>query len=208
LLLPEPFTPDPGPQVIDLLSPTLSFAGGFLTALLAEPLRQKWFAPKLKLSFGTGPDFISHTPEAQGVLMGEATYVRVRAINRSFRIAKACRAYLTGVFREDAQGHLIKTQYCDSIQLSWAVRGEQAYGPQDLARGVPYFFDLVSFRDGTDVFVPHVQGLPFRYQDIFRTRGTYHFDVIVAGDGVKPAKMRVRIAWGGDRQALAASHAG
>jgi hypothetical protein len=139
--------------------------------------------------------------------MGEATYVRVRVINRSFRIAKACRAYLTGVLREDAKGHLIKTQYCDSIQLSWAVRGEQAYGPQDLAKGVPYFFDLVSFRDGTDVFMPHVEGLPFRYHDIFQARGTYCFDVIVAGDGVKPAKMRVRIVWEGNRKALTTSHA-
>jgi len=207
LLLPEFLPSHPGPQAFDFLPAALSFAGGFLTALLAEPLRQKWFAPRLKLSFGTSPDFISHTPEAQGVMMGEATYIRVRVSNQSFRIAKACRAYLTGVFREDERAHLIKTQYCNSIQLSWAVRGEQAYGPQDLAKGVPYFFDLVSFRDGTDVFMPHVEGLPFRYQDIFGKRGTYHFDVIVAGDGVKPAKMRVRIAWDGNRKAIAASHA-
>jgi hypothetical protein len=193
--------------ISQVLGPAIGFAGGFLTALVAEPLRQRFFAPRLRLSFGNSEDFISHTPETRDGQTGQATYLRLRVENKSFRLAKACRAYLTNVQREDETGHPHPTQYCDSIQLAWSVRVDEAYGPQDLAQGVPYFVDVVSFRDDTNIFMPHVHGLPFRYSSIFENQGTYLLTIVVSGDGVKPSKTTIRVEWRGDRKALVAGTA-
>lgn len=200
-------------QLLPFLPQAISFAAGFTTALFAEPIRQRLFAPKLSIVFGTGPDFTTETPEVARASeddpgrRGQATYLRLRVRNDSFRLAKACRVFLVGVERADAEGRFMPTPFCDSIQLSWSVRDTQAFEAQDLARDIPYFVDLISFRDGTDVFMPHVRGLPFRYNDLFSTRGRYRFTVRVSGDGVKPARARIVVDWAGDRTTLRAESA-
>lgn len=200
-------SPGTGFSVIQLLPTGLGFLGGFLTAVLAEPLRQRFFAPVLGLSFGRSEDYISHTPELLNGQPSEATYLRLKVRNKSFRLAKSCRAFLTNVQRIDRAGHARNTEYCDSIQLAWSVRPDEQYGAQDLAQGVPYFVDIASFRDGTDVFMPHVKSLPLRYHPIFAAQGQYLLTIVVSGDGVKPGTVKVRIDWRGDRKAIGAQTA-
>src|SRR5947209_4242810 len=72
----------------------LGFLGGFVTALFAEPLRQWLYRPGLSLSFGSSGDFITKTPEVSGGAKYDAFYIRLRVVNTSSRLAKACRAYL------------------------------------------------------------------------------------------------------------------
>jgi hypothetical protein len=107
------------------LSSLLGFIGGFLTALFAEPLRQWLYRPRLSLSFGSSGDFITKTPEVAGASKYEACYIRLKVVNLSSRLAKACRAYLVGIEKQ-VDGAFRPEVYCDSIQLAWAVRGDQA----------------------------------------------------------------------------------
>ena len=69
---------------------------------------------------------------------------------------------------------------------------------------MPYFFDLISFRDNTDTFMPHVQGLPYRYNDLFEKQGRYLLTVMVSGDAVKPARLAIRVDCHGNRKAIIA----
>jgi len=191
-----------------ILPALLSFAFGFITALLADPIRQRLFAPRLALTLGAGEDFLTNTPEVRHGRAVQATYLRIRATNTSFRLAKQCRAFLTDVKRLDEAGKPVKTVYCDSIQLAWSVReGDARFGPQDLAQDVPYFFDLASFYDGTDQVYPRTLALPYRYESIFQGAGGYLFTVVLSGDGVKPTKVVVSVHWTGDRSTLIAKPA-
>jgi hypothetical protein len=179
---------------------------GFSIAIGAEPLRQRLFAPRLQLAFGATEDFITHTPvQMGGIPAGEETYVRVGVKNASFPLAKKCRAFLTEVHRVGDDGELLPTPYCESIQLAWAVRDKpDDYGPQDLAHGVPYFFDVVSLANNVNIVSPKVHQLPLRYDPIFEGYGTYQFGVMVAGDGVRPVHLNIRLTWRGDRSAIIA----
>lgn len=156
-----------GQQLVAFLPTLLSFLGGFTTALVGEPLRQRFFASRLQLMFSRDSDCVSHTPATLGMQEIEATYLRVRVENRSFRLAKACRVFLVNFERVDEEGRTQRTEWCDSIQLEWAVREKQRYDAQDIAKGVPYFVDVLSFMDGTAVMEPKVHSLPFRYRPLF-----------------------------------------
>jgi hypothetical protein len=68
--------------VNSLIPPTLSFFGGFFTALFAEPLRRWIYAPRLKLTFGTSADFFTRTPELTASQQAsESLFVRLRVEN-------------------------------------------------------------------------------------------------------------------------------
>jgi len=61
-------------------SPQLApYIAGFLTAVLAEPLRQRLFRPRLKVEFRDDTNCISWTREGET----KACYLRIRVQNRS-----------------------------------------------------------------------------------------------------------------------------
>jgi len=175
----------------------LGFISGFLTAVFAEPLRQWLYRPKLTLSFGSTSDFITRTPEVGGNSQHEAFYIRIKVVNSRSRLAKACRAYLVGVEKQGADGVFQPTIYCDSIQLAWAVKGDQAYGAVDLPRDVVQFVDVVSTRSISTDFKPEIRPVPMRYIGLFQERGVFRFRVQVSGDGVRPAIRHVILHWDG-----------
>lgn len=185
------------PELLKMLSPMLGFISGFLTAVFAEPLRQWLYRPKLALSFGSTSDFITRTPEVAGSSQHEAFYIRIKVVNSRSRLAKACRAYLVGVEKQGADGAFRPTIYCDSIQLAWAVKGDQAYGAVDLPRDVVQFVDVVSTRSISPHFKPEIRPLPMRYIGLFQENGVFRFRVQVSGDGVKPATVQLILNWSG-----------
>jgi hypothetical protein len=72
-------------NVLEFLSPIVSFVLGFITAAFAEPF-QRWLAhPRITLDFrrevGQGSRYISRTPEKLEDANMEAFYVRGSAVN-------------------------------------------------------------------------------------------------------------------------------
>jgi hypothetical protein len=148
------------------------------------------------LSFGSSIDFVTKTPEIAGDSQHEAFYIRLKVVNSSSRLAKACRAYLVGVEKQ-VDGVFRPTIYCDSIQLAWSVRGDQAYAAIDLPRDVPQFVDIVSTRSISKEFTPVIWLVPLRYKALFQETGVFRFRVQVSGDGVKPVWGQVTLHWDG-----------
>ena len=178
---------------------------GFAAAVFAEPLKQWIYRPKLKLIFDEDPGCKARTPE-QAQLQGgprpvqsthEADYIRVKVINTKPAIAKNCRAYLVAIEKADDSGNFKPTIYGDSIPLPWACRGEEAYGPLDLPRGIVQFVDVVSTRSVSKDFKPEIKPIPFRYIDLFREHGKFRFTVQVSGENIKPVSIKVVFNWSG-----------
>jgi len=176
---------------------------GFFAAVFAEPLRQLIYRPKVRLEFGNTSDYRARTPE-QDKRPGrppnsvcEAYYIRIKVTNTKPAVAKKCRAYLVGVEKADETGQFIPTVYCDSIPLSWACRGDQAYDPLDLPRDVPHFVDVVSTRSISTDFQPEIWPVPYRYVPLFGEHGTFRLTILVSGENIKPVPIRVVFRWGG-----------
>lgn len=178
---------------------------GFAAAVFAEPLRQWIYRPKLKLEFNGDPGCRARTPE-QAQLGGgprpvqsihEADYIRIKVTNTKPLIAKNCRAYLVGIEKADSSSAFKPTIYGDSIPLPWSCRGEQAYGPLDLPRGIAQFLDVVSTRSVSADFKPEIKPIPYRYISLFQQQGTFRFTVQVSGENVKPVFIKILFRWTG-----------
>jgi len=187
-----------------VLSTVIGAVLGFGAAVFAEPLRHWLYRPKLKLEFGDDPGCRARTPE-QAQLPGprpvqsiyEADYIRIRVTNTKPAIAKNCRAYLVKIEKADNSGEFKSTIYGDSIPLSWACRGTQAYDPLDLPRGVVQFVDVISTRSVSTDFKPEIKPIPFRYIDLFRQHGVFRFTVQVSGENVRPKFIKIVFRWAG-----------
>src|SRR4030067_928179 len=180
------------PNAISIL---LGFLGGFLTAIFAEPLRQVIFRPNLNLEYYTSDDCITPTPEEDPNGIHDAFYIHVKVTNTKRKLAEKCRAYLVRVELQDEKGNFIPTEYCDSIQLAWACKYNQAYEALDLPRGIAQFVDVVSTRSTENNFRPEIRPFPFRYSRLFQTIGIFRFTIQVSGDGIKPKFIQVDFNW-------------
>ena len=178
---------------------------GFFAAVFAEPLRLLIYRPKLQLEFGDTSDYRARTPEHRQTLpeLGRAPqshnaeYIRIKVTNTKPWVAKNCRAYLVAIEKADVRNQFEPTIYCDSLPLSWACRGDQAYDPQDLPRDVPHFVDVVSTRSVSTDFRPEIRPIPYRYASLFSERGAFRFTIQVSGENLKPVRIRIIFCWAG-----------
>jgi hypothetical protein len=191
-----------------LVQSLVGWVVGFFSAVLAEPVRQGLFGPKLKLEFGNGQEFKTRTPEDATfrevtwvTSHHEAFYIRIKATNERRAIAKGCRAFLVAIEKMDEDSAFKPTIYCDSIPLTLSCQDEdQRYTPLDLPNGVSQFVDVVSTRNLSGMspcFRPEIQVTPQRYVDLFQEHGTFRFTVQVSGENVKPVSIRVAFRWQG-----------
>jgi hypothetical protein len=183
--------------LLALLPSVAGFLGGFGTAIVAEPLRQWMFRSNLNLGFDDTADCITRTPELVNGVPSEAYVIRLKVTNKSWRLARVCRAYLIGVERLMPDRNFTPTLYCDSIPLAWSVRGSHAYLPVDLPKDVPHFVDVVSSRPGSVAYSPHIEFTPLRYTSLFAEVATFRFTVRISGDGVSPATAQLVFKWTG-----------
>ncbi|KKM70309.1 hypothetical protein LCGC14_1441970 [marine sediment metagenome] len=180
-----------------MLSEILSFVAGALTAVLAEPLRRWIFRPTLTLEFKNTEHFVTRSKERSSESTYDSYWVRAKATNSSASLARGCRAFLTDIERLGPSGSWQPTDYCESLQLAWSARDEASFSALDLPHDIPHFIDIVSTRCVTASFLPTLSVKLYRYDALFSTPGTYRFTVLVSGDGVKPATLRIRFEWTG-----------
>ena len=180
-----------------LLPSVVGLLGGFFIALFAEPFRRWIYAARLDLAFGTSNYFLTRTPEISPGGQYESFYVRVRVVNSRAALAKSCRAYLVNIERKAASGKFEPTEYCESLQLSWASQAEQSFAAFDLPRDVPHFVDIISTRPTSAGFALATKVTPLRYTQMLVPPGIYRFTVVVSGDGVKPVTIRPMVSWNG-----------
>jgi len=192
--------------VLSLESQIPGFVLGLIGGIISEPIRQWIFRPRLSLEFRENQDFITKTIE--GLITAPeaiACYVRVRVTNRKWRIAKNCRAYLVNVEVMNSSGRFEPTEYCDSIQLAWSARGDEAYFAIDLPKGIPQFLDVISVREISPDIRPEIRVQLNRYRALWRRKGSFRFSVQVSGDGLKPVQLSLRCDWNGRLDDLRAS---
>jgi len=67
--------------IITIISNSVPYIVGFVSAMLVEPIRKKIFKPKLKLEFENNQDYVTLTPEDDGWGKIKAYYIRVRIKN-------------------------------------------------------------------------------------------------------------------------------
>jgi hypothetical protein len=182
-----------------LIGGAIGFVSAVLAPIVVEPLKRRFFDPKLKVEFIEGDKgFITDTKE-KGVT--EAHYVRVKVINTGRQIAKQCRAYLVNVEKWNTSTNKFEpTIYCDSLQLAWSARAntEEAYSPLDMPRDINQFIDIVSTRRPEIDYKIMVYAHLYRYEPLFKEHGKFRYTVVVSGDNVKPASTKVVFEWSGD----------
>jgi len=172
-------------------------SGGFIVALLAEPLRQRMFRPNLTIEFKRDDRFVTNTVgRDEAGREWRQRYIRVRVQNTR-RLAKNCRAYLTNVEQLNPDGIFESTGYIDSIQVKWSARGEEALNGIDLPKGVNQFVDVIMTQETIPSFIPQTAISLYRYDEIWKRQGTFRFTVLVSGDGVKPKFVKLRFVWRG-----------
>lgn len=190
----------------------LTFITGFLTAVLAEPIRKKLYKAKLRISFENNPDHLALTPERQDVqrqttdgrslptwhFKNEAVYIRVNVQNNSTNPAHDCRAYLINIERK-MNDKFEPTIYCDLIPLSWSCQniGEQ-YNGLEIIKGVKQFLDVVTVRDTSKDFDPQIKVKPFRYEEVFQQKGIFRFTIRIIASNADPLDYRLILEWDGD----------
>lgn len=194
--MPEPTTAVSSFSWLSSLTPVVTFVLGFVSAVFAEPARQRLFRPVLRLCFSGGEDCVARTPTAGG---SEAVYIRVKVTNEKPRVARACRAYLVNVETKAAASGFVSTLYADSIQLAWScqVPGSER-NPLDLPNGVSQYVDVIATNQASNGFAPQVSPFPFRYAQLFTaTAQTYRLTIQVSGDGLEPKILRLIFVWKG-----------
>lgn len=181
---------------LSVLTPIVGFILGFISAVFAEPVRQRLFRPILSLRFSNTPGCVARTPTGDG---GEAIYIRVEVVNVKRSLARQCRAYLVNAEAKNALGEFEPTIYVDSIQLAWSCReiGKER-DAVDLPNGVSQYIDVLATYKISNSFNTHISPFPFRYHDLFSNKPkTLMFTVQVSGDGVKPAFITIVFSWKG-----------
>lgn len=175
---------------------------GFVSAVLAEPVRRWFFSPKIKVDFIEGDEAFRTTTK---VGRSDAHFIRVRVLIKGFGIAKQCRAYLVNVEKwNESAGKFEATIYCDSLQLAWSAQENPkedyaAYRALDIPKGVPQFIDVVrTLRGGTNYRVL-TKFILNRYQALFEEgEGKFQYTVLVSSDNAKPKSKKVIFDWSGD----------
>lgn len=193
----------------------IPFLAGFFTAIFAEPIRRYLFKPNLRLDFVNNGDFVALTPERAGDIQIKAYYIRIKATNTKNVAAKDCKAYLVNIEKLDASGDFKPTDYCDSIPLAWSCQniGEQ-YNGININKGVNQFADVVTTRHlvsagevmyptmvnqsvNDDILYPQIKLTPFRYEGIFKEKGTLRFTVQVTSANADPKTIKLILVWSG-----------
>ena len=188
----------------DSVSLLIGGAIGFMSAVLApiavEPLKHCVFGPKLKVEFIEGDrSFKTDTKEQAASTGTDAHYVRVKMLNTGRQIAKQCRAYLVNVERwSESTSKFEPTIYCDSLQLAWSARGNEAYHPLDVPRDINQFIDVVSTRKPERDYRVETNPQLFRYENLFKEHGKFRYTVRVSGDNVKSVSIKIVFEWSGD----------
>jgi hypothetical protein len=175
----------------------MGFLSGALIAIFAEPLRHRFFRPRLRITFNDSADCVTPTPAKVGGIPVQAWYIRAKITNDSEYLARSCRVFLTEVERRDDKGVFHRTDYCDSIQLAWSVREGLEFEATDVPNSVNCFVDIFSTVQGSSDLSPRLRSFPYRYHALFKDPATYRLTIHAIGDGAKTAKQQIIVDWKG-----------
>lgn len=191
---------------------------GFALALIAEPIRQWLFRPRLGVEFGSSSEYQAETKvnhyiqnPQPGAVIGdlvyigshEAVYLRLKINNRQpgwlrgSPVAKGCRAYLINIEKARENGEFQQTIYRDSIPLAWSCAEPSQYDPMDIPVGVNQFVDVVILHDNSETYEPAIHFKPDRYGSLFGEQGKFRLTVQVSGENVEPVFIKIDLIWSG-----------
>ena len=177
--------------------------GAVVVVLTSEWWWTKLHGPRLRLSFGRGPDYQTNTmvtDSQTGKAVGTANYIRVKVQNSRKAVAKKCRAYLINIEKfDETKNKFDSTLFCDSIRLKWSCMGNDAdsVAPLDLPNGVNQFVDLIETRLGHPFFTIQMHPHMNRYEYLTSEKGILRFTVLVTGNRVAPKRIPIIFEWTG-----------
>ena len=188
---------------------------GFLSAVLAEPIRTWLFSPKLVLEYDEkgGSKLLTTGQHARHDT--EFCYLRIRVTNKSItrRIARNCVAYLVDV-KQEKKGAESAEQFVDSLPMPWSerikgmrLRMEVGDPPPpeeriDIPCGLGPFFDILFTIRGENQFCWRFAcgEPPPRYRPLTNQIGDLILTLMVSAENTAPATIRLRFTWRGDWQ--------
>lgn len=164
----------------------ITFVLGFITAVLAEPIRRWLFRSTVSLKFepktGFGRQCISFTTTNHPEIM--AKYIRVLATcsSRIGVTAKACRPFLTKIERlEPVYAEL----HHDPIPLNWSYIGDRDL---DINPQMAFYFDVLAVTDSDNVLRPQTIIPPTTWSTVLSKHGKYRFSVTLSGENFAPVR--------------------
>ncbi len=211
--------PQPPTGNTNLLTSLIPYIAGFISAVVAEPIKRKIFKPVLELDFKNNQDFKTRTPEYTTMGESEAVYIRVGVRNKSWFTALGCRAHLVNIEIKNKEGRFERTEFVDTLRLAWSCQppSENAFRPIDIPKNVNQFADVFStrpsfrmrtntltFRESlspgnfASTFRFETQLMPLRYEKLAGTEGEYRYTILVTADGVDPKFIKLIFKWSKD----------
>jgi hypothetical protein len=163
--------------------------------------------PKIKLSFHPNAEGLAPTPITVsygrfgspqiGTKELKATYVRIRAEVFSETTVTDCKAFLTNLQREHADG---KTVSKIALPHSLNLKGGQ---PFDVHPKVLHTIDFLMCSSEDNKLVVPESDWPQSLRDSFNETGTYHFTITVNAGGISDS-ITVAVGWPGQWDKLIA----
>lgn len=188
----------------DWLSMIVGGIIGFLSAVLAEPVRAWLFRARIQLAFdpreNSAQGNFAEFDAANSTHRASSKYARISVKNTSRVTAKACRAFLVGISRRDPSGQF-QTIHSDPLPLPWAFLGPT---PIDIPPGETSFnFDLFRVDQGQDLLRPCSKPEVLAWgQTIYSVAGRYRFSACVMGDNLRPVSLTLEFEWQGRYDSL------
>jgi hypothetical protein len=174
---------------------------GGLIALFSEPLRVKFFGPRLSVDYKPRDNrCVVDLPGSPGDPSSQCRWARISVINSGRAHLRQCQAFVADIEQEQA-GHWIPTtpQFVDPLVPEWAATPRyQKYKPRDLPTKTEFFVNVLASEAHNNELVLSVEEWPGRLRKIFQAHGRYRLKIVVTGDQVEPKTLFVIVTWTGN----------
>jgi hypothetical protein len=189
----------PFAEIAPIVGTAVSYVIGFLSAVCAEPLRQRLFAGKFSVTSGNNHEFNLLNPMEEDGVRYQSRWIRLKVTNVGWRTIRDVRAYLVKIEKKNAAGRFEPTCWADTLQLKWSSRessdDQKSFSALDLTYGVVQYVDLIQTDSRDRLLHPCVRQLFIRYQDLFNQPGVYRYTIQVSGDGASHMSKQVVVNW-------------
>jgi hypothetical protein len=188
------------PWFTSSLDSVVAFLAGALTAIFADPIRQRIFRPKPRLLFGLSNNFALNAPLTVGnpAKTVNGIILRGAVTNDGVTIAKKCRVYLVNIEKQNERTMAFdQTDFGDTLPIQWSSRLPPQFEPLNIPKDTIHYFEILDIYEGHSEFHPHVEFFPSRYSALVSEKGVFRFTLQLAGEGFEPEMMKVEFSWAG-----------
>jgi hypothetical protein len=186
--------------MVEILKVVLPYILGFMSAVLAEPVRRCLLSSAITTTFRPSAGFGSHcfcvSPTTETDVMSKYVRVTVECSSALRTSALGCRPFLTRIERLEPE--YVELHH-DPVPLNWSYVGHQ---PLDITSGMRFYVDIVAVNNDSNSLQPQTTVVPATWTASLAPPGKYRFSVMIPGDNVLPSETAVTFLWDGNFDSL------